>query len=121
MILKADGSFYQKYNCFYLLYTTQDEDSGAKDNVLLKISEDAIIMKRSGVYSSEMHFVQSEKTKCQYNTPYGAMEMEVWCQKSTASLSENGGKIQIEYLLQIGSDAYKNKLVIQVKAGKENQ
>jgi uncharacterized beta-barrel protein YwiB (DUF1934 family) len=117
--MTVEGAFYQKEGSFYLLYREPDPETGTGDSVMLKASGGSVIMKRTGAVFSEMRFEAGKKDICQYQMPYGTMEIGLLCRSAEISLSEHGGWIKLNYILQIGGGQYSNNLTIKVEAGKE--
>ncbi len=117
--LTVEGAFYQKENGFYLLYREPDPETGTGDSVMLKAADGVVVMKRTGTVSSEMRFETGKKNTCHYRMPYGTMEIGLVCRKADIGLSAQGGRIELEYILQIGGEHYDNDLTIKVEAGKD--
>lgn len=103
------GLFYSKNGKFYILY--EAEQGGA----MLSINGGQVILKRSGAYASTMRF-ETEKTDVfTYKTPYGAMQMELMCNKAEAVLTDAGGAVFLQYKMKFGGEDLQNSLTIDVR------
>lgn len=119
--LQTKGRFLQKDGKYYISYE-ESEMTGFEDTVTtIKVTNDAVCMTRKGKYNSRMVFKKGEKYLCNYNTPFGAIPVGVNPIMLENSLGENGGKVNIEYILDIDNRDYlKNRLDLTVKTS-ENQ
>ena len=119
--LQTKGRFLQKDGKHYISYE-ESEMTGFEDTVTtIKVTGDVVCMTRKGKYNSRMVFKKGEKYLCNYNTPYGAIPVGVNPIMLENKLGENGGKVNIEYILDIDNRDYlKNRLDLTVETS-ENQ
>ena len=104
--LKTKGKFAQKNGKFYIIYQ-ETELTGFEDTTTtIKVSEDQVSMTRSGKYNSKMVFRRGEKRLCSYSTPYGVIPVGVNPTHIESHLSDEGGKVSIEYVLDIDNNEY---------------
>ncbi len=119
--LSTEGTFYRRGESFYLLYQEPDPETGLwGDSILLKVVDGTVVMKRIGGVSSEMRFKPGKTENCCYRMPYGSLEITLDCRRAAVELNDQGGWIQLDYILKIGSGIYQNDLTIQVEAGKDD-
>lgn len=113
--LQTKGTFAEKNGKFYIIYE-ESELTGFEDTTTtIKVSEDSVSMTRKGKYSSRMVFRRGEKRLCSYNTPYGVIPVGVNPISMESRLDENGGDVDIEYILDIDNSEYlKNRLKLTV-------
>lgn len=113
--LQTKGTFAIKNNKFYIIYE-ESELTGFEDTTTtIKVSDDAVSMTRKGKYNSRMEFRPGEKCLCNYNTPFGVIPVGVNPISVENNLSEKGGNLAIEYILDIdNSDYFVNKLKLTV-------
>ena len=98
-----------------LCYEEAADDAVGTQTELL-IAPEQITLTRRGGLASKMVFSPSKLHKSLYETPYGALTMEVSTDTVGAKLTERGGVIGIGYALAVDGRALsKNKLRIQVK------
>ena len=106
MELTTAGKFYDKDGKYYLSYAEGDLSGMEKCHTTLKISPDGIVtMMRHGQTNTHMIF---EKGKCHighYETPYGDFTISVTANDISVSLDENGGNIDIDYIMDINNVA----------------
>ena len=63
------------------------------------ISPDTVTMQREGKQNSRMVFEEGKKHLFLYDTPYGAATMGVNTHRISSALSEKGGDMEIDYIL----------------------
>lgn len=113
--LQTKGKFAEKNGKFYIIYE-ESELTGFEDTTTtIKVSEDAVSLTRSGKYNSRMVFKKGEKCLCNYSTPYGVIPVGVNPTILESRLGDSGGKVSIEYILDIDNREYlKNRLNLTV-------
>ncbi len=113
--LQTKGRFAEKNGKFYIIYE-ESELTGFEDSTTtIKVDDDAISMTRTGRYSSKMIFKKGEKRLCNYATPYGTIPVGVNPILLNSRLDENGGTVEIEYIMDIDNqDYFKNRLNLTV-------
>ena len=113
--LQTKGKFAEKNGKFYIIYE-ESELTGFEDTTTtIKVSKDAVSMTRSGKYNSKMVFRKGEKCLCSYATPYGVIPVGVNPVLLESNFGEEGGKVNIEYILDIDNREYlKNRLDLTV-------
>lgn len=114
--LKTVGRFAEKDGKFYIIYE-ESELTGFEDSTTtIKVSGDSVSMTRKGKYNSRMLFKKGEKCLCNYATPYGVIPVGVNPTLLESKLDTNGGKVKIEYILDIDNcDYLKNSLNLTVE------
>ncbi len=113
--LQTKGKFAEKNGKFYIIYE-ESELTGFEDTTTtIKVANDCVSLTRSGKYNSKMEFRKGEKSLCSYQTPYGVIPVGVNPILLESKLSDRGGKVNIEYLLDIDNREYlKNSLNLVV-------
>ena len=91
----------------FLLTYREGESSGLGDTLNdEKVEVDRITLRRTGEVGCEMVFRPGLRHRSQYRTPYGAFPVAVSTQTALALLGPDGGRIQLEYGLEMaGQDA----------------
>ena len=79
---------------------TLDEGMPAQ-RVTITIENDAVTMSRSGDYATDMVFRMGCRYEGQYHTPYGDMELAVYCTRLRYDLSDDGGEMLLSYQLDL--------------------
>lgn len=104
--LKTKGTFAQKDGKFYIIYE-ESELTGFEDTTTtIKVTEEVVSMTRSGKFNSKMVFKCGQKRLCSYETPYGVIPVGVNPTRLESKLTEDGGKVSIEYILDIDNSEY---------------
>ena len=65
------------------------------------IRGDTVILRRSGTVNNEMHFESGSPHISLYETPMGALSVEIVTQKVAHRLSERGGILDIKYTIAV--------------------
>lgn len=116
----TEGKYYEKGDSVYLLYD-ESEFSGMEGcTTSLKITGDKIKMKRYGEtirIDTEIEFEKGKRFKGFYETPYGAVEMEVLTNNIVNNIerSEGKGSLNIDYHISLrGLSEGRSRLDIQI-------
>ncbi len=118
MELTTAGKFYDKDGKYYLSYNEGELSGMEKCSTTLKVCPDGTVtMMRHGQTNTHMIF---EKGKCHighYETPYGDFTISVTANEINVSLDENGGNIDIDYIMDINSvSRSRNGISLTVRA-----
>ncbi len=113
--LQTRGTFARKNGKFYIIYE-ESELTGFEDTTTtIKVSDDTVSMTRRGKYNSRMEFRMGEKCLCSYNTPFGVIPVGVNPISVENNLSDDGGNLAIEYILDVDNRDYlTNRLKLTV-------
>lgn len=115
----TEGQMYQKGDSLYLLYDESEISGMPGCKTRLKLKDGTIKMKRVGEnigIDTEIEFEQGKRYTGYYDTPFGAIEMEVLTNRIENSLTPEGkGMIDIDYHISLkGLVEGRNKLNIQL-------
>lgn len=114
--LQTKGKFAQKNNQFYISYEESELTGFDDTTTTIKVAKDVVSMTRNGKFNTKMVFRLGEKSLCNYATPYGVIPVGVNPVSLENRLGEDGGVLEIEYVLDIdNSDYITNKLNLTVK------
>ena len=110
------GSFYHKNGSHYIRYTEQG-DGMEKVNTTVKVEGDKrVTVMRHGAQRYEIVLTKGERQHGFYNTGYGDLMLGISGTKIHSELSEKGGSLRLEYMLDINNVLVsKNTLEINVK------
>lgn len=110
------GEFYERNNCYYAMYKETEISGMDGTTTTLKINPDKFCIVRMGTTSTKMEFKKGEKTFSLYNTPYGALELEIDTKAMDISVDDKGGKVYIKYDLNISKQTHQTtELDIDIK------
>lgn len=112
---KGIGTCREKNGKYYIIYDVKTEDGIVKVTVIA--DNETVKIKRSGYASSEMVYDIKKPTAFRYNTPYGAIDMEIKTTKIHNGLNVQGGVLRIMYTLLMQGMATYNDTEIEVKDG----
>lgn len=115
----TEGKLYEKGESTYLVYDESEFSGFPGCKTSLKLTGQTVRMKRIGQdmgLGTEMVFEKGKRFHSSYQTPYGAMEMEVLTKDVVMRLSEEGfGTINIDYHVSLNGMAEgRNLLKIEV-------
>lgn len=97
----SEGRFGIKDGEFYITY---DEGQMFEDSVDVKtrifIKKDkTVTLERKGSINSKMLIEEGKRNSCFYNTPIGDLVISIFGEKIEYDLTENGGKINLQYTI----------------------
>ena len=111
----SDCGFYIKNGCFYVTYKEHSDMGMDNSRVIIKLDGDIVTMRRMGEYHTVMVYKTGEVTDFNYHTPFGQLNIKIRTQRIESSFCENGGTLELEYLLFTGGEVTKNEIKINVK------
>ena len=118
--LITEGDLYRKGDNLYLIYDEGEMEGFLGCKIRLKISEDAVKMKRFGeniAVDTEISFEKGKRFTGFYDTPIGPVEMEVLTNDIKNSLTfDKPRDIDIDYVISLKGlfTEARNKLNIKV-------
>lgn len=90
----------------FLLTYREGEPGQGETETAIRVEVDRIILRRTGGVGCEMIFQPGLRHTCPYRTPYGAFPVTVDTGTALALLGADGGRIELEYGLNMaGQDA----------------
>lgn len=110
--LVTDGKYFQKNGETNLTYMESELTGLAGTKTTFTINPDAVVLSREGALNTRMIFEVGKKHYFLYDTPYGAATMGVNTSRIRQRLGENGGDMEIEYVVDfdhtvIGKNTFK--------------
>lgn len=119
MELVTEGKLYERGGALYLIYDESELSGMPGCSTRLKLKDDTIKMKRVGKsigIDTEIEFEKGKRYTGFYDTPYGAVEMEVLTNHIETNVTEEGkGTIAIDYHISLkGLIEGRNKLNIKL-------
>lgn len=116
--LHTEAFLIEDEEAYYLNYIDSEISGSEKTNVIIRVKEDVVSVKREGSINSVLHYAKNKRTKSLYKTPYGDLEVEILTEKLRIRKNEKQGEIYIEFVVCIGGETdinhilninYKNK------------
>lgn len=114
--LQTFGKFSEKNGKYYIIYEESELTGFDGSTTTIKIDTDTVTMIRRGNVNSRMTFKNGEKQLCTYDTPYGRMVVAVEPKDMCFNMSDIGGNLTINYVLDIDNVPFAtNSLKLDVK------
>ena len=117
--LTTRGSYTVKGNSRYIVYQEYDEDSQLSPQTsILKVEdqENRVTL----MDGTRLILEKGKRHLCQYDTGYGSLVVGVFTSTLRSSLGEKGGRVDINYTLDINSDLSSiNEISITVKEAEQ--
>jgi len=94
MTIRDDGSMVLEYD--------ETELTGMEGTTTcFTIDGDSVVLRRTGTVNNEMHFHPGKPHLSLYETPMGALTVEIVTEKLAHRLSERGGILDIKYTIAV--------------------
>ena len=77
------------------------DESMPAQPVEVDVADDCVTMTRGGAYETQMVFRMGSRYEGQYHTPFGDMELAVYCTHLDYEVDEQGGVITLSYQLDL--------------------
>lgn len=91
------------------------DESLPPQRVVMTFDSGGATMSREGAYATDMVFRMGCRYEGAYHTPYGDMELAVYCTRLRYELDEDGGEVQLSYQLDLnGTFAAVHELEMQL-------
>ena len=90
--IEKNGSVYINF----LEYETVKDSKGT-----IKISDDEVIILKSGEIISNMRFREDRNHRSEYKTPYGTFDMSLYTYKISKKIEEDEIKLNLDYKVSI--------------------
>lgn len=109
--LVTDGLFSGVPGAWEIRYTESEMTDLAGVETCFRVSDDAVILSRSGSVNTEMVFRAGEKTESLYDVGVGALLLTVTSRGVSVELNEEGGQFAFDYTVElehtpVGSNSY---------------
>ncbi len=100
----------------YIIEYDESEISGMENTkTRLTVEGDRVQLLRTGLIETEFVFLKSRVFEAAYDTPFGMMQMSVLPTQILSELSEEEGRINLEYVIRVGDQQAVNRLDIGYK------
>lgn len=120
MTFTAPGEFYEENGIKIVKYKEYSEDSHTKDdyslNTIKIISDSKVSILREGDHTTRLFLEKDKLHKCHYRTQMGDLMFDVFCTKLNNNLTNNGGKLEVAYSLDLNGETVSyNRFILTVK------
>lgn len=114
---KANGEYYLRGDCHYILYEEYPEGVKQPIKNMLKIKSDSIEMVRRGLVNTSMIFDRKKQTVSHYKTPFGELLLGIDTKTIRILESDDFLCAEIEYALAAeGQHMADCRISIQVRS-----
>ncbi len=117
--IKVDtvGTYVRKNDVRYITYKEyQDGDPKVSSTATLKIEKNDTVTLSKDNSSTSLVLEKGRRHLCMYDTGFGHISMGVFTSELKNELTDKGGKLKINYTLDIDSNlSSKNELFVEVK------
>lgn len=100
----APGKYYYKNGTHYLLFEEVDDNMNDKSESLMKFRDSYLEVTRKGSINARMIFEKDKKTKSQYGTPYGILNIGISTTSVDLDEKEDSIEVTANYALEINDD-----------------
>ena len=116
------GSYVKKGTSRYITYKEYDSEEGGRPvTSVLKIEGGDKVTLMRGAGSTRLVLENGKRHLCQYDTGYGQMMIGIFTSRLYSSLTDEGGKLEVRYTLDINSNlSSSNEILITVKEAENN-
>jgi uncharacterized beta-barrel protein YwiB (DUF1934 family) len=114
--LFTEGKFEKSGNKYVLIYKESEMTGFEGTTTTVEIENEKVSIIRSGNVSNQMIFLKGKKTTSYYNTQFGSLVIGVMTDKMDVDVGDDGGKIDINYILDINEEFIgQNNVHIDIK------
>lgn len=119
--IKVDtlGSYTTKNGSRFIAYKEYDEQDSKGQTALIKIDKNGMLTMTKAGSNTRLVLEKEKRHSCLYDTGFGYMQMGVFTSVFKDDLTDKGGKLQVNYTLDIDSNISSvNELHIEIKSTK---
>lgn len=114
--LFTEGQFEKDGDKYILIYKESEMTGFEGTTTTVEIENEKVSIIRSGNVSNQMIFLKGKKTTSYYNTQFGSLVIGVMADKMDVDITDEGGKIDISYILDINEEFIgQNNVHIDIK------
>ena len=101
MRLITTGELIEQPDETIIRYEESIDESEPPQKIEMRIKNATITMSRQGSIDANMVFQKGQRYESQYHTPYGDLDMALYCTKATYTRDAEGGEISLQYQLDL--------------------
>ena len=99
--LVTEGKLEDAEGALRLSYQESELTGMEGTTTVFHVEPERVTLLRMGNVSSEMVFEEGRRHMSLYSTPYGSLEVGILARKLRSTLDQNGGKLEINYDIEI--------------------
>ena len=114
--LRTTGTYTERGGARFIAYKEYDEENPRiAHTAVLKVEPGKVTMMRAGS-ATRLILEEGRRHLCVYDTGFGTLSVGVFTSKLSSSLSRSGGKLKVQYTLDIDSNLSScNELEVRVR------
>ena len=110
------GEFIVTDDGFKAIYEETELSGMGGTTTTLTVIDDSLLLEREGNVNAKMDFKKGETSISLYNTPYGALDLQIHTEDLNVDINENGGVVTAKYLMELaGQPPITTKLSVNVR------
>lgn len=114
-ITHENAQWHQKNGKTYIRYEEHDETGFSENKVCLILSDEEIVVTRTGAINARLVYREKEKTESNYRVPYGILNVEVYTKKIEVEAKEERLSIRMDYDISIGGEQLITVLTLDIE------
>lgn len=114
IIVTTDGFFEGDGKNFTLSYSEGGELKGSETTLQVENGGESVKMTRRGEYTSQLFLENKKRHMCIYSTPYGQMQMAIYTNYIISDVTEKGGSLEMDYIIDFGNQITENHMMIKI-------
>lgn len=109
------GSYYRRDNAIYIFYEGVDEETPELiTNHRIIVEGNRVEVRRTGAIRSTMTIVPGELNQCEYETPYGVLQLDFYGISVEAEAGETTVRLRMVYEIRLADNPIsENELIIE--------
>lgn len=114
--LLTEGTLERTENGWRLRYEESELTGMEGTSTLIEVEGETMTLRRVGAVQAEMRFCRGEISTSAYETPYGALTVEIGTSLLRTELDESGGELELRYSIAVAHQVTgENRLLIKIK------
>ena len=101
MRLITTGELLEKPEETVIRYEESLDENEPPQKIQLTIHGGAITMNRQGTFDANMVFEKGKRYESQYHTPFGDLDMALYCTRASFTQDREGGELSLQYQLDL--------------------
>ena len=102
MRLITTGQLFEAKDETVIRYEESLDEGEPQQQISITVRDSVITMSRQGAFFANMVFQKGKRYESQYQTPYGSMDMALYCTKAVHTRTQDGGgEIALQYQLDL--------------------
>ena len=101
MRLVTTGELFETPDEVMIRYEESLDENEPPQQIEMSVHNHVITMNRKGTYDANMVFQKGQRYESQYHTPFGDLDMALYCTRASYTADREGGEISLQYQLDL--------------------